>query len=330
MAYEPATARGQAALAEPAAPGGLVSLGGPRALVPVQVGPDRHVHLVALALDRHDGGARRRLVHHQRQPPGGGVGHRAGQGGCARSGHRDPLAHRRGGGDPEGVREPGPRLVAGPRPRRDGERGRGRPAGEVLEVQPEVEQEQLPALDHAVVLVVPLRAGAEAGVHQPHDARAAVAGLDQPLEGQALAALDALEHHPAGRLPGGDAARHLPSRGPDRTMRRPRLPPAPRPCGARTTTRSRGRWRWPATPPPGCREPRPRPRGCGDRRPSAGTFLSCWTLRWRVRTLAARPRGPQRLRDDLAAERPGEQLGIVEAPIAGEAAGRLVVRAYSS
>ena len=125
------------------------------------------------------------------------------------SGHRDPLAHRGGGGGPKGVRQPRPRLVAGPRPHRDGERGGGRPAGEVLEVQPEVEQEQLPALDHAVVLVVPFRAGAEAGVHQPHDARAAVACLDQPLEGQALAALDALEHHPAGRFPGGDAARHL-------------------------------------------------------------------------------------------------------------------------
>ena len=65
--------------------------------------------------------------------------------------------------------------------------------GKCRPVELEVAQEHLPALGHPLVHGVPLVAGAEARVDQADDAAAAVAGLDQPLEGQAVDPLASVE-----------------------------------------------------------------------------------------------------------------------------------------
>ncbi len=88
------------------------------------------------------------------------------------------------GGDAQLGEQSLPRLVAGPGPGAHRQQRRAGPAGEVGQVETEVGEEDLPALGHTVVLVVPVGTGPEAGVDQTHDARAAVAGLDQELEGQ--------------------------------------------------------------------------------------------------------------------------------------------------
>ncbi len=77
----------------------------------------------------------------------------------------------------------------------------------MLQVQTEVAQEQLPAVSHRVVLVVPVRARPETAVDQPHDARAAVAGFDHPLEGESIGALSTVEDHSVGWFPSGDPTR---------------------------------------------------------------------------------------------------------------------------
>ena len=84
--------------------------------------------------------------------------------------------------------------------------------GEVSEVQPQVVQEDLPAAGQAVVLRVPVGARAETADHEPHDAAAAVARLDEPLMGQRPVAVT-FEDHPARRLPGGDGCRDLADAG---------------------------------------------------------------------------------------------------------------------
>ena len=79
-------------------------------------------------------------------------------------------------------------------------------ASEVLQVEPEVGHEQLPAVDHGLVLRVVV---AEADVVKAHGAGAVVVGVDGPFERQPLDAFTPVKNHSMRRLPGRDPTRDL-------------------------------------------------------------------------------------------------------------------------